>query len=96
MPIKMDEDQIKTEAENKFASIQCELNFPDFSQLCPANQVMIFNTLRFSVKEHFSIGIKDNDKVDKIVQDVLWPQVDCVSKPLTPLSVGLSHPCSGQ
>ena len=84
LPVKIvDEEKIKKEATNRLKVILEEINQPDFSRLYAVDQARIYNTLRFSVKECFSIGAKDNDKVDRIVQTVLWPKAYC-TYPLTP------------
>ena len=59
-----------------------ELNQPDFSRLYQVDQIRVYNTLRFSIKEHFSIGTEHGDQVDRIVQTVLWPKAYC-TYPLT-------------
>ena len=73
----MDRDRIKKEATNRLKVIMEELNQLDFSRLYQVDQIRVYNTLRFSVKEHFRIGVKHSDQVDRIVQQVLWPKAYC-------------------
>ena len=92
MRIKMDREKIKKEAANRLNVILEEINQPDFSQLCTVHQVQVYNTLRFSIKEHFGIGIKNNDQIDKIVQDVLWPMACSFSLTSNNLECGSVSP----
>ena len=79
----MDKEKIKKEVIHRLNIILEEIKQPEFSRLCSDHQVQVYNTLRFSIKEFYSIGTQHCDQVDGIVQSTLWPKADFDNYPLT-------------